>query len=139
MTSADFCMLSTVSSPCSVFAPFRAYIQISPGIHTFFLSIRLPHLPCMIPCSYRALACMAVLPSCMASMRFLFIRPEICPSVYLFPTSSFLQIPPRDGHPCLRLYPSPYRADSGLSPVRTCARRAHHKNSPVRSRLTGLF
>ena len=25
-----------------------------------------------------------------------------------------LQIPPHDGHPCLRLYPSHYRADSGL-------------------------
>ncbi|MDD7512573.1 MAG: hypothetical protein PUK14_01645, partial [Clostridiales bacterium] len=46
-----------------------------------------------------------------------------------FPTSSFLQIPPHDGHPCLRLYPSHYRADSGLSPVRMCARRAHHKNA----------
>ena len=36
----------------------------------------------------------------------------------LSPTSGFLQIPPQDGHPCLRLYPSHYRADSGLSPIR---------------------
>ena len=35
-------------------------------------------------------------------------------------------IPPHDGHPCLRLYPSHYRANSGLSPVRMCVRRAHH-------------
>ena len=31
----------------------------------------------------------------------------------MFPISSFLQIPPHDGHPCLRLYPSHCRADSG--------------------------
>ena len=43
----------------------------------------------------------------------------------MFPTSSFLQIPPHDGHPCLRLYPSHYRADSGLSPVRNVRRKAH--------------
>ena len=58
-------------------------------------------------------------------MRFLFVRPEVCPLVSRFPASGFLQIPPHDGHPCLRLYPSRYRADSGLSPVGTCARRAH--------------
>ena len=32
----------------------------------------------------------------------------------MFLTSSFLQIPSHDGHPCFRLYPSHYRADSGL-------------------------
>ena len=59
-------------------------------------------------------------------MRFLFVSPEVCPWVSISPTSGFLRIPPRDGHPCLRLHPSRYRADSGLSPVRTCARRAHY-------------
>ena len=39
--------------------------------------------------------------------------------------AGFLQIPRRQGHPCLWLYPSHCRADSGLSPFRTCARRAH--------------
>ena len=43
----------------------------------------------------------------------------------LSPTSDFLRIPPRGGHPCLRLYPSHYRADSGLAPVRNVRRRAH--------------
>ena len=70
-------------------------------------------------------------------MRFLFVRPEVCPWVSLFPTSGFLQIPPRDGHPCLRLYPSRYRADSGLSPVRTCARRAHQRKQEIPCRLSG--
>ena len=46
----------------------------------------------------------------------------------MFLTSSFLQIPPHDGHPCFRLYPSHYRADSGLTPVRNVRRRAHYKN-----------
>ena len=31
--------------------------------------------------------------------------------------------------PCLQLYPSRYRADSGLSPLRNVRRRAHHKNT----------
>ena len=43
--------------------------------------------------------------------------------------SGFLQIPPHDGHPCLRLSPSRYRADSGLSPFRNVRRRAHPEKS----------
>ena len=43
--------------------------------------------------------------------------------------AGFLQIPRHQGHPCLWLYPSHCRADSGLSPVRACARRAHYKYS----------
>ena len=48
-------------------------------------------------------------------------------------TSGFLQIPPHDGHPCLRLYPSRCRADSGLAPVRNVRRRAHKssRRSPL--------
>ena len=38
--------------------------QVSPGTTRFFPSIYLPHLPRMIPCSYRALTCMGALPSC---------------------------------------------------------------------------
>ena len=62
-------------------------------------------------------------------MRFLSVRPEVCPWVSRFPTSGFLQIPPHDGHPCLRLYPSRYRADSGLSPVRNVRRQAHRQKA----------
>ena len=36
-------------------------------------------------------------------MRFLFVGPEFCPPKLLALTSSFLQIPPHGGHPCLRL------------------------------------
>ena len=59
-------------------------------------------------------------------MCFLYVGPEVCPRVSIFPESSFLQIPPHGGHPCFRLYPSHYRADSGLSPVRNVRRRAHN-------------
>ncbi len=31
----------------------------------------------------------------------------------------------------VRLYPSRYRAGSGLSPVRTCAHRAHYEKHPA--------
>src|SRR5699024_6366690 len=48
------------------------------------------------------------------------------PWVSRFPTSSFLQIPPHDGHPCLRLCLSRYRADLGLAPLRNVRRQAHH-------------
>ena len=51
-------------------------------------------------------------------MRFLYVRPEVCPRVSRFPESGFLQISSHDEHPCLRLCPSHYRADSGLSPDR---------------------
>ena len=72
-------------------------------------------------------------------MRFLSVRPEVCPWVSRFPTSGFLQIPPHDGHPCLRLYPSRYRADSGLSPVRNVRRQAHHKKPAFTERLFHLL
>ena len=62
-------------------------------------------------------------------MCFLYVGPEVCPRVSIFPESSFLQIPPHGGHPCFRLYPSHYRADSGLSPVRNVRRRAHYPTS----------
>ena len=75
-------------------------------------------------------------------MRFLYVRPEVCPRGILFPESGFLQIPSRDGHLCLRLCPSHYRADSGLPPVRNVRRRAHQKSrlsALVFQRLTACF
>ena len=55
------------------------------------------------------------------------------------PTSSFLQIPPHDGHPCFRLYPSHYRADFGLSPIRNVRHRAHYKKEQTGDALPALF
>ena len=43
----------------------------------------------------------------------------------LFITYTFLQTLPHGNALGVRLYPSHCRVDSGLAPVRTCARRAH--------------
>ncbi|MDB2020370.1 hypothetical protein PM027_20220, partial [[Clostridium] symbiosum] len=59
----------------------------------------------------------------------------ICPWVSMFPTSGFLQISPHDEHPCLQLYPSHHRADSGLSPVRDVRRRAHCKREAEKAQI----
>ena len=56
-----------------------------------------------------------VTPSCpsrLPHMRFLFVEPALCHSELC--SLGFLQIPPREGHPCLRLYGSPCRVRSGL-------------------------
>ena len=81
-----------------------------------------------IPCSYWALFCAANSPSFRPCMRFLFVRPEFCPSgdlstpkIRLFSDSASRRTP-------LPLAKSSrYRATSGLSPYRTCAHRAHSK------------
>ena len=52
---------------------------------------------------YRTLFC-KLIPFEMPYMQFLFVRPRLCPQGHFsVPTSDFLQIPPRGGHPCLRL------------------------------------
>ena len=59
--------------------------QTSPGTTRFFLSIHPLHLPCTIPCSYRASACKAVLPSCMAFYVISVRQTRDLPVVSLFP------------------------------------------------------
>ena len=59
--------------------------QTSPGTTRFFLSIHPLHLPYMIPCSYRASACKAVLPSCMAFYVISVRQTGDLPVVSLFP------------------------------------------------------
>ena len=63
----------------------RHSAQTSPGTTRFFLSIHLLHLPYMIPCSYRASACKAVLPSCMAFYVISVRQTGDLPVVSLFP------------------------------------------------------
>ena len=129
-TSADFCVFSTTLGSGYSFqsiphrSPRVPHVSFSPSIchiyHTWFrvvIGLRL------VKQSY---------PHAWPSMWFLFVRPEICPWVSRFPTSSFLQIPPHDGHPCFRLYPSHYRADFGLSPIRNVRQRAHYKKAHPR-------
>jgi len=76
MTSADFCRFSMTLRP---WLPLSGRsLQTSPGTTRFFPSTYLPHLPSLIPCSYRTSTCVAVLSSVIAYMRFLFVRPEVC-------------------------------------------------------------
>ena len=60
-------------------------IQISPGTTRFFPSICLPHLLPMIPCSYWASACTAVLPSCSTLYVVSVRQARGLPVVSLFP------------------------------------------------------
>lgn len=130
MASADFCALNTAFGSGYVFR-------------------RLPHRPPWVPhVSFAPSTCLIypirfrvaiglylvkqTYPRMRPYMRFLFVRPELCPRVSRFPESSFLQILPHGRHPCFRLCPSRYRADSGLTPVRNVRRQAHFKK-------TGLF
>ena len=61
------------------------FMQISPGTTRFFPSIYLPHLSRMIPCSYWASACSAVLPSCRTSYVISIRQARGLPMVSLFP------------------------------------------------------
>lgn len=124
---------------------FRAFRIDLPGVQnvqwTFVLHrpkrsvdphVSFPPSICRIYCTWFRVAIGLYLvsqtyPHVQPYMRFLSVRPEVCPWVSMFPTSGFLQIPPNDGHPCLRLYPSRYRADLGLSPLRNVRRQAHKK------------
>lgn len=64
-------------------------------------------------------------------MRFLFVRPEICPLGGLSTPKIRLSSDSASRRTPLPLAnPSRYRADSGLSPYRTCAHRAH-RNTPM--------
>ena len=92
--------------------------------------VSFPPSICRIYCTWFRVAIglyldMQTYPHVQPYMRFLSVRPEVCPWISSFPTSGFLQIPPHSGHPCLRLYPSRYRADLGLSPLRNVRRQAH--------------
>jgi len=60
-------------------------MQISPGTTRFFPSICLPHLLHTIPCSYRASACTAVLPSCTTLYVVSVRQARGLPAVSLFP------------------------------------------------------
>ena len=136
MASADFCAFSTAFGSGYVFQ-------------------RLPHRPPWVPhVSFTPSTCLIypmrfrvaiglhldwqTYPRMRPYMRFLFVRPELCPRVSRFPESSFLQILPHDRHPCLRLCPSRYRADSGLPPVRNVRRQAHQKRGCRTTRLKNL-
>ncbi len=63
----------------------RHTAQTSPGTTRFFLSIHLPHLSYLIPCSYWASTCIAALPSCMTLYEISVRQTRDLPVVSLFP------------------------------------------------------
>ena len=113
MASADFLrfVVTTHFSPC--------VRKTSPGTHTFFSSL---------PAAFTVSDSVQLL-GFILSWKLTLAYGLICDfysSGQRF-AAAFLQILPHDRHPWLRLYPSRCRADSGLSPFRTCAHRAHTK------------
>ena len=82
-TSADFCAFSVIFRWRLLLS--EHFAQISPGTTRFFPSIHLPHLSRMIPCSFWASACVAVLPSCVTSYVVSVRQARGLPVVSLFP------------------------------------------------------
>ena len=83
MTSADFCVFSIA---LQLWLLLSGHItQTSLGTTHFLLSIYLPHLSCMIPCSYWASTCGAALPSCITSYEISVRQTRDLPVVSLFP------------------------------------------------------
>ena len=121
MASADFSR-QILFQPC--FVKKTPHVrETSPGTHTFF-----PSYVRRIYCKrFRAAIGLRLVWQPYPRLQPLY---DFCPSDQSF-ASAFLRIPPRDGHPWLWLYPSHCRADSGLSPVRTCARRAQSSRRQV--------
>src|SRR5699024_12810562 len=66
--------------------------------------ISLPHLHCTVRAVLDFVLVSRLVRFALPHMRFLFVRPGVCPCWHFAAsTSGFLQIPPHDGHPCLRL------------------------------------
>ena len=101
--------------------------ETSPGTHTFFHTYACP-VYCWRSVQFLDFGLFGSLIHASQPVR------DSCSSGQRF-ASSFLQTHTSRWRPCLWLHPSHCRADQGLSPLRTCARRAHHKESP----RTGLF
>ena len=117
MASADFLrfVVTTHFFPC--------VRKTSPGTHTFF-----PSLPAAFTVSDSVQLLGFILRWKLALVHGLIC--DFYSSGQRF-AAAFLQILPHDRHPWLRLYPSRCRADSGLSPFRTYAHRAHAEQQPL--------
>ena len=137
MASADFCAFSTAFGSGYVFQrlphrpPWVPHVSFTPSTCLIY--------PIRFRVAIGLYLVMQTYPRMRPYMRFLFVRPELCPRVSRFPESSFLQILPRDRHPCLRLCPSRYRADSGLTPVRNVRRQAHIKTTSLAGGLSTAY
>jgi len=137
MASADF--WSLICSSLGEHSLLSANNQISPGNAHTPSRVCPPHLRPHLLYRYWALMICAISPGASASCDFCSSDPRFA--------SGFLQIPPRDGHPCRSATASPclcppgYRVQRGLSPPRVCAPslplsgcRAHtKKRGPLRN------
>ena len=107
----------------------RRTAQTSLGTTRFFLSIHLPHLSCMIPCSYWASTCLAVLPSCMTSYEISVRQTRDLPVVSLFPhPASFRFHLAMDTLPFGYILPTTGRIRD-FDPLETCAARRTRKKA----------
>lgn len=121
----------------SMFCPQTFHVrETSPGKNKIFLSMCLPHLLQAIPGSIGTSTCCAAL-SLLTALYVISVRQTgdlPTPSFRFYLTADTLGV---------QLYPSHYRAGSGLSPVRFCPCRAHtdlrasgiSASSPVRALL----
>ena len=99
-----------------------------PRVLTRSFPLYLPHLPNTIRVAIGLYFDVQTHPYVRPYMRFLFVRPEFCPLGDLSTPKIRLSSDSTSRWTPLPLAsPSRYRADSGLSPYRTCAHRAHMK------------
>ena len=107
-----------------------------PRVLTRSFPLYLPHLPNAIRVATGLCFVMQTYPCVRPYMRFLFVRPEFCPLRDLSTPKIRLSSDSASRRTPLPLAsPSRYRADSGLSPYRTCAHRAHTNVEEDRSVL----
>ena len=140
MTSADFYAFSIAL--CNGYL-FQAYRTDLPRYTRFFLSIHLPHLSCIIPCSYWALTWVAVLPTCMTSYEISVRQTRDLPVSWYIP---HIQLPSDSisrWTPLPSVYPSHYRRIRDFNPLETCAARRTTQKHPcmdagVRRKRAGI-
>ena len=105
--------------------------QTSPGTTRFFLSIHLPHLSCMIPCSYWGSTCVAAFPSCITFYEISLRQTRDLPVVILFPhPASFRFHLTMDTLAFGYILPTTGRIRD-FNPLETCAARRTHKKKAL--------
>ena len=117
MTVADYSRQALLRQCCCI-----EVRESSSGKNAFFPTMYLLHLHLGFRVASGFILFSRLTPSSNALCSF-------CTSGQWF-ASSFLQIPPRGGHPCSWLCAWCYPLHSGLSPVRTRSCRAHCQETP---------
>ena len=119
---------------------FSCVRKISPGTHTFFPSFPAAFTVERIRVAIGLCFSWQTYPSLRPYMRFLYVRPEFCPFGDLSTPKIRLSSDSASRRTPLPLAnPSRYRADSGLSPYRTCAHRAHERKKRAAGSAARFF